>query len=682
MYKILIISLIGILFSFQLSLAEIADNQAKNKAVQKISQIDKHELLKHNKKKLPTDNISTQKIEKAKEYLNFKNLNKIQDKAINNEDYLLKTENIWVPGEFEESQAVLISWPSYAFDENGDPLDPFMDGFGWPWDGRDTLIKIEGYVADLFEDSPYPPIFRELINAIQPEAKVWIRLTNLEDSTLVKEYVESIGYTMNNYLFFNQEEGENSFWMRDCGPYGFYFGDKDSLGLVGMEYYPGRPIDNSISEHLANRFGYKFVKSSIETEGGNFMTDGWGNAFWSNVIYENNADNYGVGYSSKNPYTNKQVNDSMQNVFNLNSYTVLEHLNCDGGTGHIDLYIKFIDDETIVRTKYPEELNKFSFPDYATSKNNYEIIQKLNNNYESQYYFKDLDLPRKDDGTYPTSCNQAFNDARTYVNGLTVNKTFLMPVYSDPFTGLSPSDLEAVIKMEEYMPGYTIYPIDSRALSVGGGEIHCITMQIPAENPLKIAHKKIEGFTELKSEWILAVNARNHSGIKSSKLFWKKQNEDKWISINMNLDSSNYYSEILKNENFTENDTINYYIEVESNNGKTQYKPFAAPKGYYSFFFKEPTSVDDNTLTLDNISIVPNPANENTILRINQSNIRNLKISCINSIGEKVFELNDSNVFDGNNEYQINTSQLSNGIYYLIVNSENKIITKSLMVIR
>jgi len=372
----------------------------------------------------------------------------------------------------------------------------------------------------------------------------------------------------------------------------------------------------------------------------------------------------------------------MISVFNLKSYNVLEHLNCDGGTGHIDLYLKLIDDETIIRTKYPDELNKFSFPDYATSEQNFAAIQKLTNSYGSKYQFKDLELPRKDDGTYPISCNQAFSDARTYVNGLTVNKTFIMPVYSDPFTGLSTSDLNAVLKMEEYLPGYNIYPIDARALSVGGGEIHCITMQIPAENPIKIAHKKINGYTELQDSWNLNVFAHNHSGIKSSKLYWKKQNEDKWISVNMNLDSTDYYSEMIENENFTENDTINYYIEVETNNGKIQHRPLAAPDGYYSFFFKEPTSVDDNITNNSNISLVPNPANESTILRLSQLNNENLEITIINSFGEKVMDLFDSNVSNGMNEYQINTSNLSSGIYYIIIKNENNIMTKQLVVVR
>ena len=144
----------------------------------------------------------------------------------------------------------------------------------------------------------------------------------MEDSILVKQYVESLGYTWYNYQFFRQEEGENSFWMRDCGPYGFYYGDNDSLGILGLEYYPGRPIDNNVSKYIAEMNNYKFVRSSVETEGGNFMTDGWGNAFWSNVIYSNNSDKYGQGYEPKTPMTSTQVNDTMSKCFNLKSYNV------------------------------------------------------------------------------------------------------------------------------------------------------------------------------------------------------------------------------------------------------------------------------------------------------------------------------------------------------------------------
>jgi agmatine/peptidylarginine deiminase len=683
-FKVLFVSL----FVFASSIFVFANESntqitAAAKAKARFSTFKKDDFIKLNKRNKRAQNEQKTKVEKANIFLKNSNIETKKAEINKNENQTLASTNVWVPGEFDESQAVLISWPSYAYDADGYPLEPFMNGYGWPYDGRDTLLKIEGYDTDLYDDSPYPILYKELVNAIQNEVKVWIRLTNIEDSVYIKSYMDFMGYPLTNYLFFNQPEGENSFWMRDCGPYGYYYGDQDSLGLIGALYYPGRPIDNDISKFLATKFGYQYTQSNVETEGGNFMTDGWGRAFWSTVIAENNADTYGRAYDYKAPMSLASVNAAMKSVFNLTNYSVLNKLVCDGGTGHIDLYLKLVDDETIIATKYPDYMNSGLFPDYKTANTNITTIKGLSSHYGRPYNVQNLELPTRDNGGQYENCDSLFYDARTYINGLSINKTFIMPIYSNDTLGNLLQDNLAIESMKQILPGYTIYPIDARALSTGGGEIHCITMQIPAENPLRIAHQRISGLTDLKSEWNLTATAKNRSGIKSSKLYWKKQNETTWKTVDMPSIGSDQFSGVIPGANLTLKDSINYYIEVQTNNGKTQSRPISAPKGFYTYYFTGISGIEDDFAEISNsIKIEPNPANEITNFKFNLASSGKYKITITNSLGERLFEIPENDYSIGANTIQINTNKYTSGMYYISLSNQMISKTIPMMVIK
>lgn len=65
--------------------------------------------------------------------------------------------------------------------------------------------------------------------------------------------------------------------------------------------------------------------------------------------------------------------------------------------------------------------------------------------------------------------------AASYVNFYISNGGIILPQFGDE------NDSEAVRILKECFPERKIYPIDARAIIVGGGNIHCITQQIPKE---------------------------------------------------------------------------------------------------------------------------------------------------------------------------------------------------------
>ena len=63
--------------------------------------------------------------------------------------------------------------------------------------------------------------------------------------------------------------------------------------------------------------------------------------------------------------------------------------------------------------------------------------------------------------------------AASYVNFYIANKTIVMPGFQDE------NDKVAKKILEELFPERKVIQIDARDILIGGGNIHCITQQIP-----------------------------------------------------------------------------------------------------------------------------------------------------------------------------------------------------------
>ena len=75
------------------------------------------------------------------------------------------------------------------------------------------------------------------------------------------------------------------------------------------------------------------------------------------------------------------------------------------------------------------------------------------------------------DGTLPRNVGDRL--AASYVNFYTGNGFIALPVFNDP------NDEKAIKLLKEVFPGRKIEPIYAREILLGGGNIHCITQQVP-----------------------------------------------------------------------------------------------------------------------------------------------------------------------------------------------------------
>jgi agmatine deiminase len=456
-----------------------------------------------------------------------------------NQNFTPTPEDLVVPGEFEESQSVLLRWTGNN-SSNG-----------------------------------FKKLYAELIDAIQQEVPVWIMISNGSDSTGVISNLATYGVTLTNHEFLIVPT--NSIWTRDYGPWGFYYTGQDSLSMVDMQYYSSRPLDNAVPAFIADYMGLDHYTSEIRHEGGNLMVDGFGHAFHTTSLFQNNAAFLG--------WTTETTRTEHENIFRTTTATEPTRLECDGGTGHIDMWAKLIDEETMFVSEYPEVVTA---QDKTIIQNNVGIFEGETSVYGSPFNIIRLPMPLADNGSFYTSCNQIDNDARGFVNGLFVNKTLIVPIYTNENSPAANQayDAEALDMIRETLPGYTVVGIDSRALTPLGGAIHCITMQIPADNPIRFFHPKVAGLQSARPNYHILAEITNRSGIADASCFWKIKGETNWNEIGL-ADSAGFYVGNISNPGFTIADTIVYYLDATANNGKNATKPIVAPDGFYSFFFDQ-----------------------------------------------------------------------------------------------
>jgi agmatine/peptidylarginine deiminase len=552
-------------------------------------------------------------------------------------DYNLIPADARVPGQFEESQAVAMTW-QYGYNANGTIGEPASDA------------------------TPYSfgKIACELAAAIQQSAKVIIRVHTAQDSTTVKNIMIARGTPLTNYSFYVHPV--DSFWDRDSGPISFYYGNQDNIGMIDMDYYTyeaivdengsiltdfvainegGRLNDDLIPVAISEKLVYQLYKTPLNDEGGNIISDGLWRFIGSDGTRLNNTTVIGAesNYSIYPNYpipTQTEFNNLFLNSFKINNHIETEKFSCDGGTGHIDLFGKLIDENNFILADYTQAINH---TDFVQWNNNLTQLQSLTDSNGKPITIKLVPMPF-DNGNVQTSCTTApngFEDQRTYVNGVFVNKSYIMPINSDPANPI-PSDVTAITAFQNAMPGYTIIPIDASLMFGTGGALHCITMQIPAENPIFIRHNAITGNQPLQSYVINAV-IKNKSGLASQFVYYRKSTSPTWIAIPMTSTSINNYTATIPMTGLLVGDVIEYFIEATSNNGKTISKPLVAREGGFNRFTINSTlglgGFDEETNFA--LGIYPNPSNGSFTLPISVDSFKKICIEIYDLLGRSVY---------------------------------------------
>lgn len=668
----------------------------------------------------------------------------------------LPQDRVWFPGEWEEVQAIVVTpYYSYMPDSNlGSGMymaDPLVTGYADYYKYNATRgwqsMNITGpYKAIMDTSSTFGNTFFYLMDGIQRgHAQAWVHVETPEDSLKVLRTLARKNLRHDSVRFVVGPG--NSFWYRDCGPICFYYGDQDSVAMMDFEYYPGRALDDSLPSLIYRQMHLPNYINTIEWEGGNCLVDGAGFLFTSDAVYSNNADSYGqlswngrdpntINYTSKPRLTNAQTKAALASLLGQRETHVLPAYQYDGGTGHIDLYADMVEENGFVFSIMPS--NYSNWTDYRTGARNIDSLCSYTSLFDRPYYKAEIPFPCTDNGgnfSSQTVYDQQYT--RTYSNHTFVNDLILQPCFSAVVNGVPSAawDQERVEALKAAYPGYTIYPIDVREFDGSGGAIHCITKQIPADNPVRILHKSIVGSANDMSGRNIPVSAiiTNRSGIASAQCVYRI-NGGEWSTVSLNgngnkfsggIPAINYLDYVTADDSTAAATVVNveYYLSATSNNGKTITKPMTAHQGgYYSFymdgveetidsvnydFSTDPRPMTDitfvfdaNRTTLDTSTtpeppvvdpvaidqvaaaqfgqFYPNPATDHATIAINLGNGGSYQVSIVDNLGRTVHTTALQTA--GSIQFSIRTDRLASGIYSVVFSGNGQRVVRRLIV--
>ncbi len=480
----------------------------------------------------------------------------------------------------------------------------------------------------------YPNILRQIVQAGVQECKVIITTQN---EASVSNYLTTNGVDLTNVIFLNVPW--NSIWIRDYAGNTIYSDDVGELALTDWIYNRPRPQDNVMPTAHAAQVGIPIYITDSGTNdlvntGGNYMSDGLGNAFASNLILDENAPGNPYGVSAK---TEAQIDGIMNEYMGIQRFVKMETLPYDQ-IHHIDMHMKLLDEETILVSKYP--------PGVADGPQIEANIQYVLDNFESPfgtpYNIEWIDAPPSPGGNYPNT-GGPYN---TYSNAVFVNKTIMVPTYRPEVDG------PALAKIQEMLPGYNVVGIDvdnpGENLINSLGAIHCITHTIGVSDPLWIVHQPID---EANAGSTVTVEAmlKHISGISEAKVFWREEGETTYNEIDMAPSNGDNWIADLSIPNTPVN--IEYYIWGKAISGKELTRPIVAPEGYWTIQV-ENLSVEE--WAQNHISAAyPNPTTGKVSFNLNAIQGA-VKVEIHNILGQKLYE---ANVENGNGKVTLDLNQ-------------------------
>jgi agmatine/peptidylarginine deiminase len=228
-------------------------------------------------------------------------------------------------------------------------------------------------------------------------------------------------------------------WMRDYGPIVMKRAD-GSRYVADLEYYYGRPRDDDFPRVYADFRGWSTVKVDVGYEGGNYATDGKGLQILSNGVKWFNRDK-----------TTSQIEREFRDTMNTQRFMWVEPL-VDEGTTHVDMFLRIMNDDTALVSRYPANHRQTPICDAAAAKlraEGYNVIR--------------------------VDVDHTYDEFATYTNSVVANGIALVPTYTN-----STKNQNALRAYES--AGYKAISADARLIIRYSGATHCVSMQVPAGN--------------------------------------------------------------------------------------------------------------------------------------------------------------------------------------------------------
>ncbi len=313
-------------------------------------------------------------------------------------------------------------------------------------------------------------------------------------------------------------------WARDMGPI-FVKTNQKTMAIADFNFNSWGYADTlnvdtkteeKYDERVAKHFNLPVISSAMISEGGNRELNGKGTLISTETVE-----------MGRNPnMTKKEMEAEYKRLLGIkkviwlkkglveDDHTFLGPITTSDGTkaytvvttnGHVDEFVRFVNDSTILLAQIDKsELNDpIAFENNKRMEENYKILSKATDQDGKPFTIIRMPLPGtiyntlqpgdyvydfiktldyKDGNKFPAGKTVKVMAALSYLNFINTNKVIIgqsiwregMPV------ALKLKDEKAAQVLKAAFPDRKVIMIDALAVNLGGGGIHCISMQQPA----------------------------------------------------------------------------------------------------------------------------------------------------------------------------------------------------------
>ncbi len=357
-----------------------------------------------------------------------------------------KKDGYWMPGEFEPQERIYMLWPHRPDNWNMGAKP-----------AQQTYANVARAIAR----------FEPVVIGVKPEDYAAARYVFAED-----EHIDVVEMTSDDS------------WVRDCGPTFVRNAEGDVRavhwhfnawgGYVDGLYFPWDQ-DELVGVKVADHAGVdRYRPDSFVLEGGSIHVDGEGTVITTEMCLLSEG---------RNPELSKEeIEGYLKEYLGVEKVIwVKDGIDPEETNGHIDDVACFIRPGEVACIWTDDEESPF----YEASHAAYETLSHATDAKGRQLKVHKLTMPKKltfmneeqaasidvVEGTLPRSPEDY--SIASYMNFLIVNGAIIFPQYRDEYDALAMEQVQAMF------PDREIVGVDTVEVAFGGGNIHCITQQLP-----------------------------------------------------------------------------------------------------------------------------------------------------------------------------------------------------------
>lgn len=254
----------------------------------------------------------------------------------------------------------------------------------------------------------------------------------------------------------------NDSWMRDNGPT-FLVNREGSLAGINWIFngwggkFPAED-DNRVALEVLKHFNIPCFDAPIVMEGGSFHVDGEGTLITTEECLLN---------PNRNPrLTREEIENFLKRYLNVSKIIWLK---CgwagDDTDGHIDNLACFARPGVIITQVCSDPAD----PNYEISKENHRILEASTDARDRSFEIISIEQP-------PAAFYEEMRLTLSYLNFYFVNGGLILPVFGGKAAA---TDQAALQTLQKIFPERRIATINGAIIARGGGNVHCLTQQMP-----------------------------------------------------------------------------------------------------------------------------------------------------------------------------------------------------------